>query len=310
LNSADPPPWADELARGPLFAGQRDVSDEMTLASITEAILEQDVSMRIHWHLGERDFATEPARAERLQRVAGCAATRAALTFVFDRPRRPLLLAEGIDRQHSAVLLTVGLHLPRLAAQPGLREDAALFLQKLGSLTRLAISAAVQKREYLRRLERAQPSPLTTGFLLDRARLVVAPIGLNYVVQQILGRGLTTGGAALDLGKQIVMRLRDVLKQDGRTAHLDSCVDGPGKFWLGEIQPAADGIAGLTAWTATAARKNQLRTVGPLHAVAERGTLALFLDSDEFTSETIVGCLRQAWETSEVARLCFRAAEK
>src|SRR5207253_8841179 len=122
------------------------------------------------------------------------AAERTALTFVFDRLRRPLLLAAGIDRQHPAVLLTVGLHLPRLAAQPGLTGDVALFLQKLGSLTRLAISAGVQKREYLRRLERAQPSALTTGFLLDRARLVVAPVGLDHVVKQMLGRGLTSGG--------------------------------------------------------------------------------------------------------------------
>ena len=220
LNSAEPPPWAGDLARGPLFAQQRAGPDETMLAAFAEDLLERftaanlsTLPIRIYWHVAARDFVTD-----RLRKAAQFAAEGAALVFVFDRPRRPLVLAEGIDRQHSAVLLTVGLHLPRLAAQPGLREDAALFLQKLGSLTRLAISAAVQKREYLRRLERAQPSPLTTGFLLDRARLVVAPIGLDFVVQQMLGRGLTSGGAALDLGKQIVTRLRDVLKQETRTS--------------------------------------------------------------------------------------------
>ncbi len=308
LNSAEPPPWAGELARGPLFAGQQPAPDETALTAVAEELLERLAAnsssthhLRIYWHLSERDF-----RKDRLRKVARFAVEGTALTFVFDRARRPLLLAEGIDRQHSAVLLTVGLHLPRLAAQPGSQDNVALFLQKLGSLTRLAISAAVQKREYLRHLERAQPSPLTIGFLLDRARLVVAPIGLDHVVQQLLGRGLTAGGAALDLGKQIVMRLREVLKQDGRTAHLDSCVDGPSDFGQGEATGEADGVGGLTAWDSTATLANQLRGAGVLHAVAERGCLALFLNRDESTPEMVAECLRQAWEKSDVASLCIR----
>jgi ATP cone domain len=305
LNCAEPPPWAGDLARGPLFTEQRAVPDETRPAAVAEDLLERFTAanpstplIRIYWHVAERDFLTD-----RLRMAVHLAAEGAALTFVFDRPRRPLLLAEGIDRQHSAVLLTVGLHLPRLAAQPGLREDAALFLQKLGSLTRLAISAAVQKREYLRRHERVQPSPLTTGFLLDRARLVVAPIGLDFVVHQMLGRGLTSGGEALDLGKQIVTRLRDVLKQDGRTAHLDACVDGASEFGLLSPPAVSEQVAGLTAWDANATLKNQLRAAGSLHALAERGALALFLGHDEFTAEGIAERLRQAWETSDVARL-------
>ena len=83
-----------------------------------------------------RDFA--PASSERLHRAARLAADGAALAFVFDRPRRPVALAEGIDRKHPALLLTVGLHLPRLAALPGVSADPALFLQKVGSLARLA----------------------------------------------------------------------------------------------------------------------------------------------------------------------------
>lgn len=303
LNSAEPPSWAGELARGPLFAEQHAAPDEATLALIADAVLEQGASVPIAWHLGDRDFAADPPRAERLRRVSAIAATEAPLTFVFDRPRRPLLLAAGMDRQHAAVLLTVGLHLPRLAEQAGLREDAALFLQKLGSLARLAISAAVQKREYLRRLERGQPSPLTTGFLLDRARLVVAPIGLDYVVQQMLGRGLTSGGAALDLGKQIVTRLRDVLKQDGKTAHLDGCIDGPSDTGLPGLPVVFKNVAGLTAWDANAAAKNQLRATGSLHALADRGLMLLFLGGSEFTSHGIAKWLHDTWKMSDVARL-------
>ena len=72
-------------------------------------------SLRVDWHLGERDFL--PTVQNRLLVVARHAMQGAPLAFTFDRPRRPVQLAEGIDRRHPAVLLTVGLHLPRLAEQ-------------------------------------------------------------------------------------------------------------------------------------------------------------------------------------------------
>src|SRR5262249_42594578 len=181
LNCATPPPFAGDLARGPLFDEQRGSADETTLSAVADRLLEDltlpafaSAEVHVNWHLSERDFV-----GDRLRRVARKAADGGALSFIFDRPRRAVLLAGGIDRQHPAVLVTVGLHLPRLAAQLAVTGDVALFLQKLGSLTRLGISAGVQKREYLRRLERAHPSSLTTGFLLDRARFVVAPVGLD-----------------------------------------------------------------------------------------------------------------------------------
>ena len=155
LNSAEPPSWAGELARGPLFAEQHTASDEATLASVADAVLEQAASVPIAWHLAP---ATSPPtrRAERCRRVAEIAAAGAPLTFVFDRPRRPLLLAAGMDRQHPAVLLTVGLHLPRLAEQAG----SARSRRPVPAKTRQPGAAGDQRRgaeerEYLRRLERS-----------------------------------------------------------------------------------------------------------------------------------------------------------
>jgi hypothetical protein len=304
LNCAAPPPWAGDLARGPLF-DRHEAADEAAMYAAAgrwlERVGQSSPGVHLNWHVAERDCAEG-----RLSSVARVAAQGGAITFHFDRPRRPVNLADGIDRQHSAVLLTVGLHLPRLAEQAGLTDNVNLLLHKLGSLARLAVSAGVQKREYLRRLERAHPSPLTTGFLLDRARLVVAPVGLDHVVRRMLGRGLTSGGAALDLGKQIVTRLRDVLKQEARTTHLDACVDGPSDFGLAGPPSDGAGVAGLTAWDANAATKNQERAGGALHAVVDRGTMALFLRREELTPETIAECLRQAWENSDVAgvRVC------
>ena len=164
------------------------------------------------------------------------------------------------------------------------------FLSKLGSLAPLALSTSVQKREYLRRFK-AQPSAslaekrprVTNGFLLDRARLLVAPVGLDSVVRSFVEKGIERRvGAALDFGRQIVHRLHNVLSQDGRNVHLDTCLDGPFSFHLADLAelfddgPALDNVAGLTAWEATAALKSQLRSAGVLHGVAEHGTLAIF----------------------------------
>ena len=173
LNIAAPPSWAGDLAEGPLFAGQQRATLAEPLQHMKDELLMELLQpshpipcaavVRIDWHLGERDFGTEPARRERLQRLARLALDGAPLGFVFDRPRRPTALAEGVDRQHPAVLLTVGLHLPRLAEQPGIDGDPSKFLSKLGSLARLALSAGVQKREYLRRLERTGRAERTMG---------------------------------------------------------------------------------------------------------------------------------------------------
>ncbi len=326
LNGAAPPSWAGTLAEGPLFASQQPPppSEQMRTWSddLATELLHPNHSipcagaLRIDWHLGERDFSAEPSMRERLLHRCDLALHGAPLGFVFDRPRRPLALAEGIDRQHPALLLTVGLHLPRLALQPGIGGDPATFLSKLGSLARLALSAGVQKREYLRRLERRRPLPspdapvLTSGFLLDRARLVVVPVGLDGVVQSFFKKGLSAGGAALEFGRQIVLRLREVLRQDGRNVHLDTCLDGPFSFHLESKWPRADNAAGLTAWDSAAALKSQLRSAGVLQGVAEHGTLALFLSKENrLAPDDLADWLHSAWQHSDVVRVHLLDAE-
>ncbi len=313
LNCAAPPPWAGDLAAGPLFAGQSVPPAADDLRPLSDALLRHLLDgsaaagdVRIDWHLGERDFESTPAARERLLRLAGAALAGAPLRFTFDRPKRPVALAEGLDRQHPAVLLTVGLHLPRLA---GLEGEPAKFLQRLGSLARLALSAGVQKREYLRRRERTRPPAagapaVTSGFLLDRARLLVAPVGLDRLVQSFTGKGLSAGGAALDFGRQVVQRLRDVLRQDGRAAQLDCCLDGPFDFGLAGPPPGAEQVVGLTPWDGSAPPKGQLRAGGALHGVAGAGTLALSLPADgPPTAEQVAEWLRLAWQQTDLVRL-------
>ena len=130
-------------------------------------------------------------------------------------------------------------------------------------------------------------------------------------VYSFLKKSLSAGGAALDFGRQIVQRLRDVLRQDGRIAHLDTCVDGPFGFRLADASamtrdewPIAEEVAGLTSWDATAALKSQLRSAGVLQGVAEHGTLALFISDERApTAEQVADWLRTAWQQSDAVRL-------
>jgi hypothetical protein len=300
LNVATPPPWADDLAEGPLFATRR--AADPRLPTLADALLERLLQpgptrdrLRVDWHLGEHDF--QPGTDERLLRVARRVLAAEPLAFVFDRSRRPVALAEGLDRQHPGVLLGVRVHLPRLLAQPGVNGDAERFLHKLGSLARLALSAAVQKRDFLRRHRPA----LGRGFLLERARLVVTPEGLGEVVCVLAGGDLPSRGPALEFARRVLQRLRDVLRQDGLACRIATCLD------------AAPGVAPVEGEAEPPATVKQLlRTAGSLHAVAEGGTAQIILAAERPPSaEQIADWLRWAWHQTDVNRLRFlRAAPK
>lgn len=311
LNQASPPRWASDLAEGPLFGRALPGPPPSALDAIRDAWLGQwealpaGAPLRVDWHLHDSDI--EEGNRSRLTALVRRALGGLPLVLVFDRPRRPLSLAEGLDRQHPGVLLVVGLNLPALHRQQGVSGDPTEYLQKLGSLARLARSAGVQKRDFLRRHSQGRPG-LRRGFLLDRARLVVVPVGLEAVVRALVGRGLGGGGAGLDLARQILRRLREVLEQDGCASHLETCVDSAAGFCLGpDTEPAAEQVAGLTPWDAAVAPRQQVKAAGQLHAVAERGTAAVLMAEDRpLAVDEAVEVVRYAWRQTDVHRLCFR----
>jgi len=266
--------------------------------------------VRVDWHLGRNDFTADASTT--LLRLARRALEGLPLAFAFDRPRRVVSLAEGLDWPHPAALLTVRLHLPRLIEQSGSDLDVPLFVKKLGSLARLALSAAKQKRDFLRRHIHNRPF-LEEGFLLDRARLVVAPVGLEAAAQMLLGHGLCSGGSAPEFARQVVQRLHSVLQQDGRACVLDTCVDSAPECEYetslsenrGREIPVRE-ACGLTAWDATAGAKSQLRAASVLHGVVGSGTAAVLLPEDALPSaEEIAELLTYAWKQTEVVRVRF-----
>lgn len=311
LHANTAPSWADDLATGPLFAGQRGTPEPAELAHLAEALLEELLApdrrtldqqrprLRIDWHLAERDFL--PGAEARLVRLVRRAVDGEAVAFTFDRPRRPLALAEGIDRRHPATLLMIAMHLSRLAEQvAGRGGGPELFLQKLGSLARLALSAAAQKRDFLRRHGTDRPA-LARGFLLDRARLVAAPIGLDQAVTALLGEEPAAGGRAQDLARQIMRRLQEVLQHDGRASHLDACLDGS-RLAAATFLPEDEGCP--WAGAATTDAKSALRTAGAVSTAVDVGTVVLIVpDQQPPNAEQAAEWLRRTWKQTDVARV-------
>jgi hypothetical protein len=185
--------------------------------------------------------------------------------------------------------------LARLLDQPGVRHDPEVLVRKVGSLARLALSAGVQKREFLRKHAANRPA-LTRAFLLERGGLVVVPTGLENVVRAITGAGLCQADG-LSLGRRIVERLGQVLHEDGLACRLHVRLDSPLE------EPSLQDV-GLTPWDATATVKNQLKSAGVLHAVAESGTATVILAGEEMpTAEQLAEWLAWAWAQTEVVRL-------
>jgi hypothetical protein len=311
LNSATPPAWAASLAAGPLFPTQPRAPGPPQLAEYCRLLLDEFLRpapnaapFRIDWHLGMQDFQPEGAMV--LNRLVRRALEGEPLTFVFDRPRQVVALAEGLDRQHPALLLRVGLVLPRLLQQLNGPVEPDYFLEKLGSLARLAISAATQKRELLRRRGQGRPG-LSRGFLLDRARLVVVPVGLDATTRALLGQGICSGGAPLAFARQVIERLTQVLREDGRARLLETDVDSAGEG-LGEL-PAWK-YSGLMGHDLEAGPLEQLRAAGVLHAAAGAGTVAVQIgETSSLTPEKAVELLQMAWRDTEVVRIRFEVGK-
>ncbi|MCS6849574.1 MAG: ATP cone domain-containing protein [Gemmataceae bacterium] len=301
LNVATPPPWADHWIAGPLFAGHHRPLPPEHLAQLRHALLEQllaDSARRpvaIHWHLDANDI---DAAAGPLTRLVRRACDGAPLTFVFDRGRQPVSLAEGVDRHRGALLMTVGLDLLHLMEQPGGTDNLERFLTKLASLTRLAVSAGVQRRDFLRRCASEHVGP-ARGFVLERARLLVVPMGLAVAARQFTPR--TAAADPSTVAHQIWHRLQEVLMSDGRSRRLDTCMD------------LAEDIVGSRPQDATSCGPGPQRTE-PMErqlrhvefAAPEPITLLLPLpETGPRTVEACVAALHRARQQVSIARLRF-----
>jgi hypothetical protein len=300
LNSAVPPSWASGGADGPLFADSAAASKRRSVTAaaydLLSALLGAKLShpyIEILWHLSEADF--DRPNSERLRHIVERALAGSAPAFAFDRPRRPVLLAGGLDRQNPTELLTVRLNLPALAVQvAGHHDAAARFLQKLGSAVRLILSAGVQKRDFLRN-HGSDKHPLGSSFLVERARLMVAPVGLHSVVAGFFGCSLAESAEGLEFARRVVERLLFEVHEDGRTRHLAVGLDGScltASFDPGLETPPVCSI------------QEQLRTACALSAAGDLTTVTLEIPETAATdSGELLEALHWLWERSDVRGL-------
>jgi hypothetical protein len=294
VNSAVAPRWAQDAEGGPLFPGGS-IGTATSAHEVWQLIKRlNSPHWRVDWHLQGDDFADTANRRLLVEVLADEHA--AAWAFVMDRPRQPVHLAEGVDRDHSGALLEVGLNLPNFLRRPDVDGDAQRFLAKLPSLARMAVRAGAQKRKYLRH----QAGAIGRGFLLDRACLAVTPLGLDAVVQSLLQQSCARSPRSLDLAQEIVAKLLDQLHADSRAAHLDIVLDSPCT-----LAALADG---LTCADRTAAPLEQLHAAAALQRLAMRGTAVIHV-AKHVGPERRLELLETAWRDGGVVRLRFAALD-
>ena len=232
LHASVPPTPAEPM--GPLFAAdampQTATSDRWVaaLAAAGERLLPI-----WHWH---GPAVEQSVFLETTRRLGGRGGV------LFDRPRRPSVLSRGTNRERPAVLQEIELDLPKLLDLPEIAGRAEKLLEKLPSLSRLAISAAGQKRKYLRR----HAEHLGRAFLLDRAVVRLIPIGLDAVVRRLMSVGVTETKLARSFGRRILASLASPLDAEHRRTALNLSLAAP-------VEPIAiDGPEArnqLSAWS-------------------------------------------------------------
>lgn len=257
---------------------------------------------QIVWHLSGRDF--QPENADRLRSAAQLAISSPNWEFAFDRPRFETFLAAGLTREKPAVLLVVGIHLFRLVQQ--LSSDSFdAYLRKLGSLARLARSAGHAKFDFLRKRARAE---VRRGFMLDRARLLVAPLGLEAAVRELTQCPISDGGRGSEAATAIIERLREALNLEPR-ANLDICIDEfpPAPNLETNRRANAETISGPTPWDADSMPRMQLKAAALLQSAAGAGTAQIWLGPGQTPKvEEVTALLRACWHQSEIHRIQFR----
>jgi hypothetical protein len=266
LNCRTSPPWAIGPSGG-LFAEQAKERLARQRADACDAILGEiamrPVGVRIDWHLSDADF--QPEQRERLVRVCECIQKGVYLALVMDRPRRPIALAEGLDREHAAVFSVIGVRVDALArhlASTGRRGEEAL-IQALPALGSLARSAGNARLRWLR--NHAGPD-VTRGFSLDRARLLVVPVGVSSAAATPYCHWNDKVFAAQQLRRAILGGLTRFLAL-GPPSVLDSAPP------YANFQDSPD--QGLHD-----SPRNQLSRAAALHADTETGTAHVLLPAD------------------------------
>lgn len=230
------------------------------------------------------------------------------LSFCFDRDR--IHLAEGLQltqEGRSAIYQHVGVRLFDLYERLGRGCDDETLFERLGLLCESAVRAGVQKREFLRR----QQPDFFAGRDYSHASVVVVPIGLDAMVEAMIGKPMGQDEAGMAFAEQVLTRMRHRLQRAGRHYQLRCKIDGiPGRRLL---QGASIGTAdearnalGNTPACPGVGPKQQIVAGGKLHAILGTGTTYCRLaENVNVDTQQLLNLILFAGRQSTSNRLCF-----
>jgi hypothetical protein len=279
LNSSTAPLRHAE-SRGPLFGRDERETHSLRRQETIRQLVDQarESCYTIWWHVQSkgRVHVDETLRTRLIQPVL-------RTEIAFDRAET-VHLGPGIDRRTPAMLMQVGINLPRLIdILGGPPVESPVLLAKIASLTRFAKTAGHSKQAFLRRHGRGE---IREGFLLERARLVLSPLGLEEASR-------ACDRPPAETAREIVRTIRAAAENDRprRTPiQVDTGLDG--ECW--EIGADVD-----RPW------RQRLRSVSALHSAAGAGCFSLNqsdMNSDDCMPETAIEAAAQ----SAICRLRFR----
>lgn len=230
------------------------------------------------------------------------------LSFCFDRDR--VHLAEGLQvtpEGRSAIYQQVGIRLYDLYERLGRGCDDETLFERLGLLCESAVRAGVQKREFLRR----QQPDFFAGRDYRQAAVVVVPIGLDAMVEAMIGKPMGQDEAAMAFAEQILLRMRHRLQRAGRHYQLRCKIDGiAGRRLLREetlgLSEEAQLTIGNTPGCPGVGPKQQIVAGGKLHAVLGAGTVYCRLPKDvDLDAHELLDLVHFAGRHSAALRLSF-----
>jgi hypothetical protein len=306
------PPGSDiELGAGPLFHQQPLSAEREFAGAVAQELLDlfrRDSAdwpnLRLDWHWFTAPDPVQTALTGRIMRVME-EGHRVAIAF----DREPAPLGEGLRRVRDTirpVLDYVGISLPVVWRDAGSPRSLPALEEGLRQTVELSVRAAVQRREFVRRLPRRGEVSA-----VDNALASVYPIGLDWTVQQLVGKSMAEDEGALKLGETLVRYLHDSAEREcrhfGLAVAIDHPTDLPERSDSADEQAAGDTrplVAGLGAATVNLSLRRQIHAAARLHAIAQAGTLdcldrARSLQNPQHLSELLHWTAR----SSELVRL-------
>lgn len=226
LNFPIPPLWFTGLNYSPLFVSKSEAEYQKRL-KITRSFLDAWIDVKpkkikMHWHqLGPIDEKLSSLFNDLSQNQNNWAFSQLSKSEAIDSSVK-------MDRN---VLDKVHLRLDKLVRVCARKGILDRFETRLPSLVRLGVSAGVQKRSFLRKIEMERRQfenlnvNLAAGFLLEKARLIIAPKGIPDLLESIFPGKSYEDEEVLGYVRNILNVLKETVNSEEKKGFIPISID-------------------------------------------------------------------------------------